>query len=245
MLRARIFLVTTLLLIVAAESGAQEGSSVSVRIAKTSRSISPFGEVMSDGGNAAVVIRLAKERDNGYETIARKREPVASDGSYRTRFDRPQRGQCRVVVVLVGSDSRDEEFFPCYTPDFPMGRATLTHLTPSVEIDALIAETDPHRQYGLMYRPKLRADLGMAFLYESQSDWGGFWMKNTLLPLSIAFFDSDGLILRIIHMEPCEQDPCPVYDPDVPYRGALEVNQGAFDEWGISEGDRIEVDPGS
>ncbi len=109
-------------------------------------------------------------------------------------------------------------------------------------IDVLIADEDHERAYGLMYRPRMRADLGMAFLYESDTD-GGFWMKNTLIPLSIAFFDSNGVILRIMDMEPCTDDPCPVYDPDVSYRGALEVNQGAFGDWGISEGDHVEVDP--
>jgi uncharacterized membrane protein (UPF0127 family) len=44
-------------------------------------------------------------------------------------------------------------------------------------------------------------------------------------------------------MEPCEEDPCPVYDPGVSYWGALEVNQGAFDRLGVEEGDRITVVP--
>jgi uncharacterized membrane protein (UPF0127 family) len=42
-------------------------------------------------------------------------------------------------------------------------------------------------------------------------------------------------------MEPCDADPCPLYDPGVAYRGALEVNQGAFADWGISAGDRLRI----
>jgi uncharacterized membrane protein (UPF0127 family) len=42
-------------------------------------------------------------------------------------------------------------------------------------------------------------------------------------------------------MEPCRADPCPLYDPGVPYRGALEVNQGAFADWGISAGDHLRI----
>ena len=81
----------------------------------------------------------------------------------------------------------------------------------------------------------------MVFVFERPEN-GSFWMKNTLIPLSIAFFDADGRILRILDMEPCEADPCPVYDPEVAYRGALEVNKGVFARWRVSEGDRVRVE---
>ena len=110
----------------------------------------------------------------------------------------------------------------------------------SVLIDAEKAETTEQRSLGLMHRTSLPEDSGMVFLFfESHS--GGFWMKNTLIPLSIAFFDERGKILRILDMEPCEADPCPIYDPGVAYSGALEVNQGSFDRWHVEEGDRITV----
>ena len=54
-------------------------------------------------------------------------------------------------------------------------------------------------------------------------------MKDTLIPLSVAFADADGEIVTILDMEPCKADPCPVYDPGAPYRTALEANKGAFD----------------
>jgi uncharacterized membrane protein (UPF0127 family) len=44
-------------------------------------------------------------------------------------------------------------------------------------------------------------------------------------------------------MEPCEADPCEIYDPGVSYRSALEVNQGAFSQWGVAEGDRLTLEP--
>ena len=68
-------------------------------------------------------------------------------------------------------------------------------------------------------------------------------MKNTLIPLSIAFADAEGTIVSILDMEPCEADPCEIYDPGVPYRSALEVNQGAFDDWGVQVGDRLTLEP--
>lgn len=110
----------------------------------------------------------------------------------------------------------------------------------SVLIDAEKAETSEQHALGLMNRTSLPDDAGMVFLFFEERT-GGFWMKNTLIPLSIAFFDTDGKIVRILDMEPCEADPCEIYDPGVPYAGALEVNQGAFREWGVKEGDRITV----
>jgi uncharacterized membrane protein (UPF0127 family) len=104
-----------------------------------------------------------------------------------------------------------------------------------------IADSDAERRRGLMGRTSLAADAGMVFLYDDDRD-GAFWMKDTTLPLSIAFFDADGRILRILDMEPCRRDPCPLYDPGVDYRGALEVRRGSFARWGVAPGDRITVD---
>jgi uncharacterized membrane protein (UPF0127 family) len=108
------------------------------------------------------------------------------------------------------------------------------------EIAVEIADTDDERALGLMGRTSLPEDAGMIFIYPEPAE-GGYWMKNTLIPLSIAFYDADGEILRILDMEPCRSDPCPVYDPGVRYAGALEVNQGAFERWGVREGDRLEL----
>ena len=60
---------------------------------------------------------------------------------------------------------------------------------------------------------------------------------------SAIIFDRDGVILKMLDMEPCEADPCPSYVPGVTYQGALEVNQGAFEEWGVEVGDKIRVSP--
>jgi uncharacterized protein len=110
-----------------------------------------------------------------------------------------------------------------------------------VEVAVEVADDEAERQVGLMNRESLPADAGMIFLFEEDSS-GGFWMKNTLIPLSIAFADSGGTILRILDMEPCEADPCEIYDPGVFYRSALEVNKGAFDRLGVEEGDRLRLE---
>jgi uncharacterized membrane protein (UPF0127 family) len=80
----------------------------------------------------------------------------------------------------------------------------------------------------------------MVFVYP-QAVSHGFWMKNTLIPLDIAFYDGRGRILRILTMQPCRRDPCKVYDPGVSYRAALEVNAGSFRRWAVKAGDRIVV----
>ena len=110
-----------------------------------------------------------------------------------------------------------------------------------VAVDVEVADSDEERAAGLMHRELLPADAGMIFVFPEEAS-GGFWMKNTLIPLSIAFADADGRILRILDMEPCEADPCRIYDPGVSYRSALEVNQGAFSDWGVEEGDRLTLE---
>jgi len=135
----------------------------------------------------------------------------------------------------------------CYSSDDDAARgpqATATALIDtgddSVLVNLEIADTDEEHQRGLMFRESLPEDRGMAFLYFEEHT-GVFYMKNTLIPLSIAFFDQDGEILRILDMEPCDAEPCETYDPGVSYAGALEVNQSMFDEWGVEEGDRIAI----
>lgn len=125
-------------------------------------------------------------------------------------------------------------------PDFYTGRAILKGDSGSVLIDLEIAETPEQQAQGLMERTCLGDRSGMAFIFFEETG-GSFWMKNTITPLSIAFFDKDGTILKILDMDPCEAEPCELYDPGVGYFGALEVEQGKFTEWGISEGDDLHI----
>jgi uncharacterized membrane protein (UPF0127 family) len=62
----------------------------------------------------------------------------------------------------------------------------------------------------------------MLFVFSGTST-GGFWMKNTLVPLTIVFFDAAGKRVRKLSMTPCREDPCAIYDPGRPYRFALEL----------------------
>jgi uncharacterized membrane protein (UPF0127 family) len=84
-----------------------------------------------------------------------------------------------------------------------------------------LALTPAQQQRGLMFRRKAPAD-GMLFVFADDTQ-GGFWMKNTLVPLTIVFFDSSGTRVRKLSMTPCRKDPCAIYDPRRRYRFALEL----------------------
>jgi uncharacterized membrane protein (UPF0127 family) len=84
-----------------------------------------------------------------------------------------------------------------------------------------LALTSAQRSVGLMHRRKAPAD-GMLFVFPAETT-GGFWMKNTLVPLTIAFFDSKGRRVRKLSMTPCRTEACPVYNPRRWYRFALEL----------------------
>jgi uncharacterized protein len=108
-----------------------------------------------------------------------------------------------------------------------------------VEVRVEIADTDPERQRGLMGRTALPEDQGMLFVFGGEQELS-FWMKNTLIPLSIAFMDSEGRIVDLQDMKPLDDDP-PHYVSAEPARYALEVNQGFFEERGVKVGDRAEL----
>ena len=110
----------------------------------------------------------------------------------------------------------------------------------TVHVTAEIADTESERQKGLMGRTTLAEDRGMAFLWTEPVS-SSFWMKDTLIPLSIAFWGQDGRIVDLEDMQPCRQDPCPTYGPDEPFVGALEVNLGFFADHGVAVGDRVVV----
>lgn len=102
------------------------------------------------------------------------------------------------------------------------------------EVAVKVAATEARRKHGLMEVEELPAGTGMLFVFDEERQ-GAFWMKDTLVPLSIAFASSDGDILEILQMEPCESEPCPLYDPRVTYRYALEVPAGWFDDVGVDD----------
>lgn len=139
-----------------------------------------------------------------------------------------------------GSTTAEEPGKSLPGPDFDTGTGTIRADGRMIRLDLEIAESSAERAFGLMHRRSLGDREGMIFIFDDKST-GGFYMKNTLIPLSIAFLDERGVILRILDMEPCKEEPCRVYNPNVAYSRALEVNQGAFARWGVTEGDVVEL----
>ncbi|OZI74468.1 DUF192 domain-containing protein [Bordetella genomosp. 12] len=103
-------------------------------------------------------------------------------------------------------------------------------------IQAEVADTDAKRRIGLMNRKALPGNTGMLFVFE-QPDLQCFWMRNTLLPLSIAFIADDGTISNIEDMAPQTDD---AHCSRKPVRYALEMSQGWFAERGVKAGAKLD-----
>ena len=107
-------------------------------------------------------------------------------------------------------------------------------------IRAEVAADFSTRMRGLMQRPSLPANSGMLFIFDEPSIHC-MWMKNTLIPLSVAFLDQDGTVINIADMEPhSEQSHCASRQA----RYALEMNRGWFAARGIKPGIRLGGIPG-
>jgi len=98
-----------------------------------------------------------------------------------------------------------------------------------------IAASDPQRMQGLMFRKSLGKDDGMLFVFD-EVEYHSMWMKNTLIPLSVAFLDPKGEILNILDMEPQTLD---THMAAGPARYAIETNKGWFAEKKIKPGDKV------
>ena len=134
------------------------------------------------------------------------------------------------VVTACGSDE----------PVGLEGFETSTITVDDRELAVAVAETPIQRSQGLMGVTDLGGLDGMLFVFQTDSA-GGFWMKNTLIPLDIVFFTAEGGFVDALTMAPCSEDPCPTYRPRGSYRYALEAPVGdlAF----VTPTSRLRLDP--
>ncbi len=125
------------------------------------------------------------------------------------------------VVATVTQPSTTTVAVPEQLADFAQAEITVGDETWVVAL----ARSGDERQQGLMGVTDLGELDGMLFVmpFETRT---GFWMKDTLIPLEVAFFTSAGNLVNVVSMEPCRSDPCPVYRPDDAYRWALEAVPG-------------------
>ena len=104
------------------------------------------------------------------------------------------------------------------------------------KLKAEVAADNNTRSIGLMNRFSLATDHGMIFVF-AQSEPLAFWMRNTFVPLSIAYIDSKGVIVNIVDMKPQDESTHPSAGPAM---FALEMKQGWFKERGIVAGDKVD-----
>lgn len=98
-----------------------------------------------------------------------------------------------------------------------------------------IAVTEESKTRGLMWRKSLSSDSGMLFIYPAEQPLH-FWMKNTYIPLSIAFIKSDGTITQITSMQPLTEE---ITSSSERVQYALEMNRGWFERNNIQRGDKV------
>ena len=166
-----------------------------------------------------------------------------------------------VAVVLAAGCSSRPDHGPSTSPAFPSStavapstplaaplgfRAVLIEVTKPDGTKATycvwVAETEAERERGLMQVTGLGGADGMLFRFGADQS-GAFWMKDTLIPLSIAFFHKGGAFVSATDMEPCSPTApgCPTYSADAPYADALEVPQGGLASLGIGPSSRLAV----
>lgn len=102
-------------------------------------------------------------------------------------------------------------------------------------IEVEVAATETARRQGLMFRQKMADNHGMLFIFAAD-EMQCMWMRNTLIPLSVAFLDSAARIVNIEDMAPLTYN---IHCAQQPVRFALEMNQGWFSAHGINEGSGI------
>jgi hypothetical protein len=149
---------------------------------------------------------------------------------------------CIILILLFtasckpGKNSRPSEGIPKQTiEETRPGRTKLKVGTKIIWVEVV---ADPQsREKGLMFRESLPRDEGMLFVFETP-DYQSFWMKNTYLPLDIAFIDPDLHITDIFHMVPMNDSI--LYKSTAKVTYALETNRDWFEQNGIQTGDKIE-----
>ncbi len=128
---------------------------------------------------------------------------------------------------------------PTGPPELAWGAVTFVDAPQSPQIRVELAESDPTRARGLMYRTALEQDQGMLFVFPDERP-RSFWMKNTCIPLDMLFIDRSGTIVGILENVPTLSRasrgvPCPA-------TYVLEVNAGWTREQGVFAGQRLEID---
>lgn len=137
-----------------------------------------------------------------------------------------------VAAVAVGLAISAQSKLPRARAVFPDGTAVALE----------VADTEPVRAGGLMFREHLAPNEGMIFVFPEPGFYP-FWMKNTLIPLDMIWLDAQGRIVSIAHsVPPCKADPCPSYPPDATASYVIEVVSGFSRQHTLKAGDVVKLE---
>ena len=142
------------------------------------------------------------------------------------RFDLSRAARFLAAAALVAFAAGARAEAPLKTTTLKVGSHPL-----KVEV----AANDAEREKGLMFRKQMGRNDGMLFVFDEPA-YHAMWMKNTLIPLSVAFLDRDGVILNVMDMEPQTLDSHQAAGPAI---YAIETNVGWFAEHQVKPGDRV------
>lgn len=127
----------------------------------------------------------------------------------------------------------------CAVPEENLARVASLH---GRNFSIELATDAASREHGLMMREALATDHGMVFAFVDESP-RGFWMKNTLIPLDILYFDTNRRLVSMrLDALPCKADPCPLYPSNAPARYVFELSAGTAKRVGVQIGDELKIE---
>jgi len=141
------------------------------------------------------------------------------------------------VGIAGGCAPRGHEASPSHVEVVPSALSGLPVTTATIggrKLDVVVAATPGARSRGLMDIADLSGIDGMAFVFDAPTETG-FYMKDVLVPLDIAFIGADGRVIDVRTMARCDAEPCPIYRASAAFRWALETPKGGLA--GIEPGD--------
>jgi uncharacterized membrane protein (UPF0127 family) len=143
-----------------------------------------------------------------------------------------------LAALLSACNSGDGEPVPTGSDGAPLTRITFVNKEgDEIDLFVEVVDTPEERGRGLMFRESMPENQGMLFVFEEEGQYS-FYMRDTPLPLSIAFIEGEGDIIEIEDMQPHTED---LHSPDEPYLYAVEVNQGWFERNGIGAGAGVRI----
>ena len=198
--------------------------------------------VMALGVTFVVTVQAGQEEPEAGSTAGITAEPAVEATEAVSSEPKPETH--RAVIPGLAGDWTPERC-SANVPDpclLPVTRLTVTSAggESSVTLTVEIANRPDQHRRGLMFRESMDELAGMLFVFQGDRT-GGFWMRNTLIPLDIAYLGADGTVLEIVHGVPLSLENL---TPSQPYRYTLEVNGGWFERQGLGVGDRVAIPAG-